>query len=64
MTITPEPSTPGAVGPRNVVECGLCGTRLRQNPDPHQLEIGADAFVSVARHRCVPRITNRRRVHA
>ena len=41
----------------NAVVCEICGTRLRVNTEPDRLEIGADARLSVARHRCIPRIT-------
>ena len=60
MRITLETTTPRDAGRPDVVECELCGTRMRPNLEPHPLEIGSDAFISIARHRCVPRITARR----
>ena len=44
----------------NVVECDLCGTRLRPDHASDALEVGP-ALLTVARHRCVPRITLRSR---
>jgi hypothetical protein len=41
-----------------VVECRLCGTRLRHN-EPDRLEVGSDSLLTVAEHRCAPRITTR-----
>jgi hypothetical protein len=52
-----ESATRSEAPPADVVECGLCGTRLRHNDEPNLLEIGGDAFMTVARHRCVARVT-------
>jgi hypothetical protein len=45
----------------SIVKCALCGTRLRRNDEPDVLKVGADAVMTVARHRCVPRVTRRNR---
>lgn len=60
MTLAPATTTTIiSHGPR-VVECTLCGTRLRRD-DADVGEMSADSLVTVARHRCVPRVTIRRR---
>jgi hypothetical protein len=41
---------------REVVTCPLCGTRLRANLEPGATEVGSDSRMSVARHRCAPRV--------
>jgi hypothetical protein len=64
MTIAPETTTPSDASRLDLVECELCGTRMRRNLEPHPLEIGSDAFISVARHRCAPRVTARRQTDA
>jgi hypothetical protein len=45
-----------------IVECDLCGTRLRRNDEPHPTEVGIDLLTPIARHRCAPRV--RRSSHA
>jgi hypothetical protein len=41
---------------QTIVECPLCGTRLRRNDAPETNEVGRDSLMLVARHRCVPRV--------
>jgi hypothetical protein len=41
---------------QTIVECPLCGTRLRRNDAPETDEVGRDSLMAVARHRCVPRV--------
>ena len=43
--------------PRDLLECPLCGTRLRRNEVPDPTEVGRDMFLPIACHRCAPRIT-------
>ena len=43
--------------PQDVVECPLCGTRLRRNEEPAATEVGRDMYLPIARHRCTPRVT-------
>jgi hypothetical protein len=45
-----------------IIECDLCGTRLRRNDEPHPTEVGTDLLTPIARHRCAPRV--RRSSHA
>jgi hypothetical protein len=45
----------------NIVECKLCGTRLRADSEPDVPEVDADTLLSVTRHRCVARVTTRTR---
>jgi len=63
-TVTTVTTGPAAAAPAtswpDVVECELCGTRLRSDDESDGLEVGA-ALLSVARHRCVPRVTMRTR---
>jgi hypothetical protein len=40
----------------NVITCPLCGTRLRRNDDPDAADMGRDSLMTVADHRCVPRV--------
>jgi hypothetical protein len=44
-----------------VVACELCGTRFRVRREPDPLEVGSDSLVTLASHRCVPRVSTRRR---
>ena len=52
--VTSRSGASAASRPR-VVECELCGTRLRRNDEPDALEVGADSLLPVARHDCIPR---------
>jgi hypothetical protein len=63
MTHILETIAPRDASRPDVVACELCGARLRRNLEPHPLEVGSDAFISVARHRCTPRVAARRRAH-
>jgi hypothetical protein len=44
---------------QKILECPLCGTRLRHKEAPERDEVGRDSLMTIARHRCVPRVRSR-----
>jgi hypothetical protein len=44
---------------QQLVVCTHCGTRLRPDDDCDSSNPHAELFVTVARHRCTPRVTPR-----
>jgi hypothetical protein len=59
VTISTGTSTENSSGDVRVIACEMCGTRLRPNREPDGYEDRVNSLVSVARHRCVPRVTVR-----
>jgi hypothetical protein len=45
---------------QHLVVCTRCGTRLRGEDDRDANNPDADLLVTVARHRCTPRVTSRK----